>query len=113
MTKEKMLNFIESTGMVIDFDRKYLMRRSKEYITGLYVAAMHYAARHSWVTSCGSIYIFRRHTSKKNIEFVIDFSVKYVIIFMEIKKEVNNYETFQKESQENRVSPAWRERFLV
>ena len=47
MTKEKMLNFIESTGMVIDFDRKYLMRRSKEHITGLYVAAMHYAARHS------------------------------------------------------------------
>ena len=47
MTKEKMLNFIESTGMVIDFDRKYLMRRSKESITKLYVAAMHYAARHS------------------------------------------------------------------
>lgn len=45
MTKEKMLNFIEATGMVIDFDRKYLMRRSKEYITGLYVSAMRYAAR--------------------------------------------------------------------
>lgn len=47
MTKEKMLNFIEATGMVINFDRKYLMRHSKEYITSLYVAAMHYAARHS------------------------------------------------------------------
>lgn len=45
MTKEKMLNFIEATGMVIDFDRKYLMRRSKEYITGLYISAMHYATR--------------------------------------------------------------------
>jgi hypothetical protein len=45
MTKEKMLNFIEATGMVIDFDRKYLMRRSKEYITGLYISAMRYATR--------------------------------------------------------------------
>ena len=45
MTKEKMLNFIEATGMAINFDRKYLMRHSKEYITSLYVAAMHYAAR--------------------------------------------------------------------
>ena len=47
MSKEKMLNFIEATGMVVDFDRKYLMRRSKEYITSLYVGAMCYAARHS------------------------------------------------------------------
>lgn len=45
MTKAKMLDFIESTGMVIDFDRKYLMRKSKEYIKGLYDSAVIYAAK--------------------------------------------------------------------
>ena len=45
MTKTKMLDFIESTGMVIDFDRKYLMRKSKDYIQGLYNAAIAFAAR--------------------------------------------------------------------
>ena len=45
MTKTKMLDFIESTGMVIDFDRKYLMRKSKDYIEGLYDAAIIFAAR--------------------------------------------------------------------
>jgi hypothetical protein len=45
MTKSKMLDFIETTGMVIDFDRKYLMRRSKDYIRGLYDAAVAYAAK--------------------------------------------------------------------
>ena len=45
MTKTKMLDFIESTGMVIDFDRKYLMRKSKSYIEGLYDAAIAFAAR--------------------------------------------------------------------
>ena len=47
MTKTKMLNFIESTGMVIDFDRKYLMRKSKEYIQGLYNAAIDFATKKS------------------------------------------------------------------
>jgi hypothetical protein len=47
MTKGKMLDFIEKTGLVIDFDRKYLMRRSKSYIEGLYTAAIAYAARKS------------------------------------------------------------------
>lgn len=45
MTKERMLDFIEQTGMVIDFDRKHLMRRSKSYIIGLYDAAKEYSAR--------------------------------------------------------------------
>ena len=45
MTKTEMLNFIETTGMVINFDRKYLMRKSKDYINGLYDAAILYAAK--------------------------------------------------------------------
>lgn len=45
MTKERMLDFIEQTGMVIDFDRKYLMRHSKSYIIGLYDAAKAYSAK--------------------------------------------------------------------
>lgn len=47
MTKAKMLDFIEKTGMVIDFDRKYLMRRSKEYIEDLYNRAINYAQRNN------------------------------------------------------------------
>lgn len=45
MTKTKMLDFIEKTGICVDFDRKYLMRKSKQYICGLYDAAVRYAAR--------------------------------------------------------------------
>lgn len=45
MTKTEMLNFIESTGMIIDFDRKYLMRKSKDYIQCLYDEAVAFAAR--------------------------------------------------------------------
>ena len=45
MTKERMLDFIEKTGMIIDFDRKYLMRHSKTYIIGLYDAAKAYAEK--------------------------------------------------------------------
>ena len=47
MTKEKMLNFIETTGMVIDFDRKYLMKKSKAYIQGLYDAAVRLATKNN------------------------------------------------------------------
>ena len=47
MTKGKMLEFIESTNMVVDFDRKYLMRKPKTYIEGLYHAAVQYAAKKS------------------------------------------------------------------
>lgn len=47
MTKAKMLDCIEKTGMVINFDRKYLMRKSKEYIKGLYDRAINYAQRNN------------------------------------------------------------------
>ena len=43
MTKAKMLDFIEKIGFVIDFDRKYLMRRDKEYIERLYNMAINHA----------------------------------------------------------------------
>lgn len=43
MTKTEMLNFIETTGMIVNFDRKYLMRKSKDYIKGLYDGAVVYA----------------------------------------------------------------------
>jgi hypothetical protein len=45
MTKNEMLDFIETTGMVIDFDRKYLMRKSKTYIADLHEAAILYAQK--------------------------------------------------------------------
>lgn len=40
MTKKEMIDFIESTGMVIDFDRNYLMRRDKKHIQRLYELAL-------------------------------------------------------------------------
>ena len=45
MTKAKMLDFIEMTGMVIDFDRKYLMRKSKADIERLYKMAIAHAGK--------------------------------------------------------------------
>lgn len=45
MTKIEMLNFIEKTEMVLDFDRKYLMRRSKDYIIHLYEKAIQFAEK--------------------------------------------------------------------
>ena len=45
LTKTAMLDFIESTGVVIDFDRKYLMRRDKEYIERLYQHAVAYSQK--------------------------------------------------------------------
>ena len=42
LTKIKMLDFIEKSNMIIDFDRNYLMRKSKDYIQKLYNAAVHY-----------------------------------------------------------------------
>lgn len=47
MTKKAMLDYIEYTGMVIDFDRKYLMRRDKWYIEHLYKGAIEYAKRYN------------------------------------------------------------------
>ena len=42
MTKAKMLNFIEKTGVVVNFNRKYLMRWDKKYIKRLYDMAIIY-----------------------------------------------------------------------
>ena len=36
MTKKILVDEIEKTGMVIDFDRKYLMRKDKAYLERLY-----------------------------------------------------------------------------
>jgi hypothetical protein len=47
MTKVEMLNYIEKTGMVIDFDAKYLMRQTKDRITRLYNQAVQYAKRYN------------------------------------------------------------------
>lgn len=44
MTKSEMLNYIARSGIVVDFDRKYLITRSKSYITSLYNKAVAYAA---------------------------------------------------------------------
>lgn len=44
MTKLEMLNYIARSGIVVDFDYKYLMTRSKNYITQLYNRAVAYAA---------------------------------------------------------------------
>ena len=45
MTKTEMINFIESTGMVANFDRKYFARLSKESIKRMYDMAVAYAAK--------------------------------------------------------------------
>ena len=49
MTKKQMIDYIESTNFVVDFDRKYLMRKSKDYLQGLYDAAVIYVARKAGV----------------------------------------------------------------
>lgn len=36
MTKAEMVDFIEKTGLVVDFDRDYMMRKLKSNITRLY-----------------------------------------------------------------------------
>lgn len=37
MTKKEILDYIEKTKLVIDFDRNYLMRKSKSYLECLYM----------------------------------------------------------------------------
>ena len=49
MTKKQMIDYIESANFVVDFDRKYLMRKSKDYLQGLYHAAVIYVARKAGV----------------------------------------------------------------
>lgn len=46
MTKKEMLDYMEKIGCVVDFDRKYLMRKDKEYLTRLYGYVVKYAERH-------------------------------------------------------------------
>ena len=36
MTKKEMINYIETTNLVVDFDRNYLMKQSKAYIERIY-----------------------------------------------------------------------------
>lgn len=45
MTKTEMINFIESTGMVVNFDRKYFARLPKESVKRMYDMAVAYAAK--------------------------------------------------------------------
>lgn len=45
MTKTEMLDFIERTRMIIDFDRNYLMRKTKDRIIDLYNRAVAYAGK--------------------------------------------------------------------
>lgn len=40
MTKKAMLDYIENTGMVINFNRKRLMSKSKDYVEFLYNMAV-------------------------------------------------------------------------
>lgn len=37
MTKKDLLDYIEKTGLVVDFDRKYLMTKSRPYLMNLYM----------------------------------------------------------------------------
>lgn len=48
LTKSAMLDYIEKTGMIINFDRQYLMRtRLKEDIERYYKQAQEYAKRYN------------------------------------------------------------------
>ena len=42
MTKSEMLDFIEKTGMIIDFNRNFLMQKSKDKIQDYYERAKIY-----------------------------------------------------------------------
>lgn len=45
MTKKEMLDFIEKTGMVVNFDYNYLMRHSKAYVESLYNQAVKFSKK--------------------------------------------------------------------
>lgn len=86
-----MLKFIESTGMIIDFDQKYLMRRSKEYIQSLYNAAIDFIAKKMNVTITleGKVYnineLTAKHFNKKyydeetGFEYVLEIRTNYLV----------------------------------
>lgn len=42
MTKAMMIDYIEKSGCVVNFDRAYLKRKDKEYIARLYAHAVQY-----------------------------------------------------------------------
>ena len=42
LTKKMMVDEIEKSGLVIDFDRKYLLRKSKDYLYRLYLHCVNY-----------------------------------------------------------------------
>ena len=49
MTKSEMLDFIEKTGMIIDFNRNFLMQKSKDKIQDYYERAKIYESnKKSW-----------------------------------------------------------------
>ena len=73
MTKTEMLDFIEKTGMIIDFDRNYLMRKTKARIVDLYNRAVVYAGK-AWAAA---LIRFRCNTSNYNID-------KYNILYYNI-----------------------------
>ena len=45
MTKAEMLETIEKSNIVVDFDYNYLMHKSKKYIISLYERAIVFMAR--------------------------------------------------------------------
>ena len=45
MTKKEMLDYIEESGMILDFDRKYLMRCLKSRIEHFYKMAQEFNKR--------------------------------------------------------------------
>lgn len=45
MTKKAMLDYIENTGMVINFNRNRLMSKSKDYVEYLYNMAVEYGKK--------------------------------------------------------------------
>lgn len=42
MTKRMMVDAIEKSGLVVDFDRNYLMRKDTQYLTWLYNHCMNH-----------------------------------------------------------------------
>ena len=45
MTKKQMIDYIENSGMVIDFSRAYYMSRRKEFVERHYNMAVEYNRR--------------------------------------------------------------------
>lgn len=76
MTKTEMLDFIEKTGMIIDFDRNYLMKKTKARIVVLYNRAVVYAGK-AWAAALVRL---RCNTSNYSID-------KFYYIYYNIDNE--------------------------